>query len=184
MNSIRHLFHLLVALVTIDHLHAADFDLAATATNQFGIDLHRKLATGDENLCVSPYSIQSALAMTFAGAEGDTRTEMARALHVPNDGDNIHASFASLRRGLEETAKKTEGVAKESKKTGGASEPITLSIAHRLFAQTGYDFRDSFRSLVERYYGAPFEPLDFRRKAEEATNYINKWVAKKTRANP
>jgi len=42
-------------------LHAADFDLAARATNQLGIDLHRQLARGDENLCLSPYSIQSAL---------------------------------------------------------------------------------------------------------------------------
>ena len=61
-------------------LRAADSDLAATATNQLGIDLHRQLATGDENLCVSPYSIQSALAMTFAGADGETRAEMARVL--------------------------------------------------------------------------------------------------------
>src|SRR5437879_6758247 len=61
-------------------LRAADFDLAAIATNQLGVDLHRQLARGEENLCLSPYSIQSALAMTFGGAEGDTRVEMARVL--------------------------------------------------------------------------------------------------------
>jgi serpin B len=182
MNSLRILFCLPLTLSTIIRLQGAEALLAADATNQFGIDLHHKLATGDENLCVSPYSIQSALAMTFAGADGDTRTEMARVLHFPNDGDTIHASFASLRRGLEETAKKTAEIAANSQKTGGPGEPVTLSIANRLFAQTGYDFRDSFRSLVERYYSAPFEPLDFRKKSEEATNYINKWVADQTRA--
>ena len=85
----------------------ADFDSAASATNQLAVDLHRRLATADTNLCLSPYSIQSALAMTFAGADGDTRTEMARVLHFPNDGDAIHASFAGLQRSLEEMAKKT-----------------------------------------------------------------------------
>src|SRR5205823_5707476 len=50
-------------------LNAADFDVAAKATNQLGVDLHRQLARGDENLCLSPYSVESALAMTFAGAD-------------------------------------------------------------------------------------------------------------------
>src|SRR2546423_13083015 len=87
-------------------LHAADFDLAANATNQLGVDLHRQLARGDENLCLSPYSIQSALAMTFAGADGETKTEMAHVLHFPSDGDAIHVSFAALQRSFEEMAKK------------------------------------------------------------------------------
>ncbi|MEY2541447.1 MAG: hypothetical protein QOI22_1049 [Verrucomicrobiota bacterium] len=171
----------IAACATTVSLRAADFDLAATATNQFGIDLHRQLATGDENLCVSPYSIQNALAMTFGGADGDTRTEMARILHFPNDGDAIHASFSSLQRSLEEMAKKTATLVEQSKQTGGPSEPITLSIANRLFAQTGYDFRESFRAFVQKYYGAPFELLDFRKDAPGATQHINKWVADQTR---
>lgn len=162
-------------------LRAADSDLAATATNQLGIELHRQLATGDENLCVSPYSIQSALAMTFAGADGQTRAEMARVLHFPKDGEAIHASFSSLQGSLEEMAKKTTALAEQSRKFGGPSEPITLAIANRLFAQTGYDFRDSFRALLKKYYGAPFEPLDFRKDASGATEHINTWLAEQTR---
>src|SRR3984893_16709881 len=129
-------------------LHAADFDLAAKATNELGIDLHRQLARGDENLCLSPYSIQSALAMTFAGADGDTRAEMARVLHFPSDGDAIHASFSSLQRSLEEMAKVTVKQGAHRKKTGEIpNEPITLATANRLFGQSGYDFRDPFREL-------------------------------------
>jgi serpin B len=162
-------------------LHAADFDLAAKATNELGIDLHHKLATGDENLCVSPYSIQSALAMTFAGSDGDTRAEMARVLHFSNDGDAIHASFSSLQRSLEEMAKNTAKLAEQSKKFGGPSEPITLAIANRLFAQSGYDFRGPFRELVRKFYGAPFETLDFKQNPERERAHINQWVAEQTR---
>src|SRR5438132_8796567 len=140
---------------------ARNFELAAKATNELAVDLHRQLATGDENLCVSPYSIQSALAMTFAGADGETRTEMARVLHFPNDASAVPASFASLQHSLEEMSAKTAELVKQSKRFGGLSEPITLAIANRLFAQKGYDFRQAFLSLVKQNYGGAFEPIDF-----------------------
>ncbi|HWY41513.1 MAG TPA: serpin family protein [Chthoniobacterales bacterium] len=166
---------------TAASLPAGDFDLAAKATNEFGVDVYHQLARGDDNLCLSPYSIESALTMTFAGADGETRTEMARVLHFPTDGDAIHASLASLQRSLEEMSQKTAKIADESKKRGGPSEPITLAIANRLFAQTGYDFRDAFRELVKKFYGAPFDPMDFKKNPERERQYINKWVAEQTR---
>jgi len=169
------------AVAAFTPLRAADFDLAAGATNHLGIDLHRQLARGEENLCLSPYSIQSALAMTFAGADGDTRREMARVLHFPSDGDAIHSSFAALQRSLEEMSKKTAKIAEQSKKGGGPSEPITLAVANRLFAQSGYDFRDAFRELVKKFYGAPFETLDFKKDPDGSRQHINKWVAEQTR---
>ena len=156
-------------------------DLAATSTNQLAVDLHRQLATGDGNLCVSPYSIESALAMTFAGADGQTRTEMARVLHFPGDGGAVPASFAALQHSLEEMSAKTAELVKESKRFGGPSEPITLNIANQLFAQKGYDFRNAFLSLVKQDYRAAFEPLDFVADASRATQHINKWVADQTR---
>jgi serpin B len=171
----------IVCALTIRVANSADFDLAAKATNQLGVDLHLQLARGDDNLCLSPYSIESALVMTFAGADGETRMEMARVLHFPNDGDAIHSSFSSLQRSLGEMSEKTAKIAEQSKKHSGPSEPITLSIANHLFAQSGYDFRDPFRDLVKKFYGAPFETLDFKKDPEAARAHINKWVAEQTR---
>ncbi len=159
---------------------ATSFDLAAKATNELGVDLHRQLATGDENLCISPYSIDSALAMTFAGADGETRTEMARVLHFGNATD-VPASFSALQRSLEQMSAKTAELVKESKKFGGPSEPITLNIANRLFAQKGYHFREAFLSLVKQNFSGAFEPLDFVADPAGATQRINKWVADQTR---
>lgn len=165
-------------------LHAADLNIsrdAARAVNQLGVDLHRQLAHGDDNLCLSPYSIQSALAMTYAGADGETKTEMARVLHFPNDGEAIHASFAALQSSFSEMSAKTARIAEQSKKKSGPSEPITLSIANHLFAQSGYDFRDPFQQLTRKFYGAPFETIDFKQNPEAARVHINKWVADQTR---
>src|SRR6266481_3072105 len=174
---ISHFFGAL--LVTMAH-GATNFELATKATNELGVDLHRQLATGDENLCISPYSIDSALAMTFAGADGETRSEMARVLHFPNGGD-VPASFSALQQSLEQMGAKTTELAKESKKFGGPSEPITLNIANRLFAQKSYHFRDAFLSLIKQNFGGAFEPLDFVADPAAATQRINKWVADQTR---
>src|SRR5438552_8619142 len=174
---ILHVFGALLASIT----HAAtNFDVAAKATNELGVDLHRQLATGDENLCISPYSIESALAMTFAGADGETRTEMARVLHLTNDA-GAPPSFSALQHSLEEMSAKTAELVKQSKKFGGPSEPITLNIANRLFAQQGYHFREAFLSLVKQNFGGAFEPLDFVADPAAATQRINKWVADQTR---
>jgi serpin B len=174
---ILQLFGALIAAMA----HAAtNFDLAAKATNDVAVDLHRQLATGNENLCVSPYSIQSALAMTFAGADGETRTEMARVLHFTADASAVAASFASLQHSLEEMSAKTAELVKKSKEFGGPSEPITLAIANKLFAQQGYGFRPAFLSLVKENFGAAFEPVDFVKNASAATQHINEWVADQT----
>src|SRR5215470_2727632 len=174
------IFHVFGALLVTIAQAATSFDLAAKATNQLGVDLHRQLATGDANLCVSPYSINSALAMTFAGADGETRSEMARVLHLPNTGE-VPASFSALQQSLEQMSAKTAELAKESKKFGGLSEPITLNIANRLFAQKGYPFREAYLSLVKQNFGGAFEPLDFVADSAAATQRINKWVADQTR---
>ncbi|MFN2541451.1 MAG: serpin family protein, partial [Chthoniobacterales bacterium] len=113
----------LAAFVAAMPGNAAEFDSAATATNQLGLDLHRQLATGQENLCLSPYSIESALAMTFAGADGETKTQMARVLHLQGGDEKIHGSFTSLQRALNGVAKNSAAAAEEAKKAGGSSEP-------------------------------------------------------------
>ena len=173
------ILHVFGALIAAMAHGAPNFDLAAKATNELAVDLHRQLATGDENLCVSPYSIESALAMTFSGADGETRTEMARVLHFGNDA-GVPASFAALQHSLQEMGAKTAALVKESKKFGGPSEPITLNIANRLFAQKGYAFREAFLSLVKQNFGGAFEPIDFIANPAAATQHINKWVADQT----
>ena len=173
-------FLALATLCVVTSLSAADSGLAATATNETGVDLYHKFA-GDENFCLSPYSIENALAMTFAGADGKTREEMARVLHFPTNENAIHGSFGALQHQLEEMAAKSAKQIADSKDRGGAQQPIVITIANRLFAQKGYDFREKFLALVKERYGAPLEPLDFAKDAAGATQRINSWVEEQTR---
>ena len=154
---------------------------AANAINALGIDLLHNGGDPNANALLSPYSIQSALAITYAGAEGETRAEMAKVLHYPKDDAETHGSFAALRKALDEVVQKSANDAEQMTKRGVTNDPITLTVANRLFGQSGYDFREPFLALVRDNYGAPFEPLDFVKNPLEATKHINVWVEDQTR---
>src|SRR5439155_3063402 len=71
----------------------------------FALDLYGQLKVRPGNLFLSPYSISTALAMTYAGAQGDTEKQMARVLHFDKDQRQLHASFGELQRQLNEASK-------------------------------------------------------------------------------
>ena len=174
------LLTLLVSTFAATPLFSAGSYSAAPAVNQLGLDLLLKLAKENGNLCLSPYSIQTALAMTYAGSDGDTRVEMAKVLHYPEGDPELSDSFAALRRSLDAAVAKSEERAKNSPRSGAPSEPITFQVANGLFGQKGYDFRRAFLDLIEQSYGAAFEQLDFVKNAPEAAGRINVWVEDQT----
>jgi serpin B len=167
---------ILAAIVT---LQAADPGPAVRAVNALGLDLQRQTRVMPGNVCLSPYSIQSALAMTYVGASGATREEMARVLHY-GDAD-IGPALARLAEALESTRQASETLVKQSKDHGGPNESLQWSVANRLYGQEGYAFRSDFLKQVQRDFGAPLETLDFIREAPNAVRRINAWVKQQTR---
>lgn len=170
------------ALLLVARVCAADFDVA-TATNQVGLDLYRRLAAEAPagNLALSPYSIESALALAYAGADGETRSEMARVLYFPQDDPSLQTAFASLRGSLDRIASESVQGEKQLEQEGGQGDVIEWHAANRFFGQQGYAFRGSFLELLKNGYDAPFEPLDFVHGAEQARATINSWVEDQTR---
>ena len=74
-----------------------DLSALVEGNNQFALDLYKKLAETEKgNIFFSPYSISSALAMTYAGARGQTAEEMAKVLGITKLGDKVHPAHASL----------------------------------------------------------------------------------------
>lgn len=153
---------------------------AAQAVNALGLDLLAKGTDANTNALLSPYSIQSALAMTYAGAAGETRTQMAKVLHYPEDETALHQSFTDLQKALEAVTKTTAERAKIAKDQGGPGEPFVLTVANRLFGQDGYAFRQPFLELVKDRYRAPLEMMDFIHDADKERLKINGWVEEQT----
>ena len=137
------------------------------ANTQFAFDLYHALATDDsENLFFSPHSISTALAMTYAGARGETERQMAEALRLTLSQDDLHPASGALNRDLMEW---TDGI-----------DGVGLSIADALWGQDGHPFLAEFLDLIETAYGAPLQRTDFAAHTEEAREKINDWVREKT----
>ncbi len=155
--------------------------LAVNAINALGIDLLHGTAPKTGNALLSPYSIQMAMAMTCAGADGETRAEMTRVLHYPTDEASVDYAFASLQTDLAGVMQRQAVQAEAARKYGVTNQPLTLTTANRLFGQTGYQFRPAFLNLLQNTYLAPFEAVDFIHDAAGVTTQINTWVEQQTR---
>jgi serpin B len=138
---------------------------AVAGQNAFAIDLFHELRTNepDRNLLVSPFSISTALAMTYAGARGNTAAQMADALHFDLPDERLHAALGSLIADL------------NVPRTG-----YEMAVANRLFGQHDTPFKQPFLDINSESYGAPLEPMDFAVNPAASRLRINEWVAEQT----
>ncbi len=138
--------------------------------NGFALDLYGELAGSEEgNLFMSPYSISLALAMTYAGAAGNTADEMAETLGFTLPPEQLHSTFNALDQLL---AARGEGLEPDQR--------FTLQIANSIWGQDGFEFEQPFLDAVAENYGAGMHIVDFARETEAARLAINGWVEDNT----
>jgi len=131
----------------------------------FSLDMYHLVRAGDGNIFFSPYSISTALAMTYAGARSTTSEEMAGTLHFSLDGNRLHAAFHELQTHLNTLQEKG---------------PFRLNIANALWIQKDYMLLQEFNDLNRKFYGANLFHLNFSGDPEGSRIKINDWVEEKT----
>jgi serpin B len=141
----------------------ADQAAVVKGNNAFAVKLYSQLRTQSGNLFFSPESISTALAMTYAGARGDTASEMAKTLHFTLPPERLHPAMGALLSDL-----------------NAAHDGYQLHVADALWAQQGYTFLDDFLKVTRSDYGAGFNQVDFKGATEAARLTINKWIEQKT----
>jgi serpin B len=134
--------------------------------NAFAFELYGQLRGKEGNLFFSPYSISTALAMTYGGARGQTAEEMATAMHFALPQERLHPAFADLGKELN---------------NDGKPRKAKLQIANRLWGQKDYGFFPAFLKLSEDNYGAGLKEVDFVGDTEGARKVINAWVEEQTK---
>ena len=140
-------------------------DLAGDNT-AFALDLYARLKSADGNLFFSPYSISTCLAMTYAGARGDTAAQMARTLRFETNQPQLAASFGELQKQLNN----------EQETTG-----IELNVANGLWGRKEHLFLPAFLEIAKQSYEANLKQVDFRTQADATRTEINDWVDHKTK---
>ncbi|MBI3161793.1 MAG: serpin family protein [Chloroflexi bacterium] len=149
----------------------AEDDIATLAdgNNAFALNIYNALRSENGNLILSPFSMSLALAMTYAGARGETETQMAQVLHFGNQ-DQLHPSFNALDLALE---KKPINLDKDQ-------EPMRLGIANAVWAEQTFTFLPEFLDTVAVNYGAGVHLADFVNKPNDERIAINNWVSDQT----
>jgi serpin B len=149
----------------------SDVRSVVNGNNTFALDLYRKLASQNGNLIFSPYSISLALAMTYAGARGDTESQMASALHFTLGQNSTHPAFNALDLAL---AQRGQSADKDQ-------EPMQLNIANAVWAEQTYPFQQDFLDTIALNYGAGVRLADFVNQYEPTRKEINRWVEDQTK---
>lgn len=137
----------------------------ATGGNEFATELYARLTPREPtNLIFSPFSISAALAMTYAGADGHTKSEIARVLHFSRDESDLHSGINAIRKMLVFSDKKSDH---------------QLRVVNRLWGQKDYQFLPKFLKIMNSDYNADLGLVFFKRP-DAATTTINSWVEKQT----
>ncbi len=146
---------------------AGDPGNISVGNTRFACDLYRQLAASpqytDQNLFFSPYSISSALAITYEGARGVTADEIRSVLHLPADDTTRREGFVAIDASL-----------------NSGDENYTLRTANALWAEKTYPFLPGYIDLARCWYGANATNLDFIKDPEGSRATINHWVEGQT----
>jgi serpin B len=146
------------------HTSPEDTAAVAAANNRFAVDLYRKFAEKEGNMFFSPFSILTALTMTYEGAGGKTAQEMREVLHLPEDKAALRSSFSAINSAINADGK-----------------PYELATANAIWPEKGFDFLPAYTQTLRDFYGSEATPLDYATNAEGSRVTINKWVEERTR---
>ncbi|MDD1653406.1 MAG: serpin family protein [Methanomicrobiales archaeon] len=146
---------------------AGGADAVVDASNRFALDLYSHLrgdpSHGEGNLFFSPFSLSSALAITYEGARGTTAGEIRSVFHFPADDATRRGGFQEISRGINQR-----------------STRYVLSTANALWAEKTYAFLPGYINTAREYYGANATNMDFVNQPEPSRQTINRWVEDQT----
>ncbi|MBP9890997.1 MAG: serpin family protein [Planctomycetes bacterium] len=138
---------------------SGDPKVLAARNNQFGFELMGKLHKEGENIFISPVSISTALQMTAGGAQGETRDEMAKAMHV----DDL--KLAEHNKALLDAL--------------NSRKDFKLSVANSLWSDKArVTLKEEFVKECRDFFSAEVRTLNFSDKA--TVKVINDWISDKT----
>lgn len=135
----------------------------AESLNEFSFDFFNQI-TADEsgNIFFSPYSIFVAFSMAYEGARGNTALEMKDVLKFKQNDSVALGSFGRIYNLLNQN-----------------QDGYKISTANAFWANEDYVFKKEYLRLLENFYMAEANELDFSKNVE-AAEIISSWIEEKT----
>ncbi|HEX3450529.1 MAG TPA: serpin family protein [Isosphaeraceae bacterium] len=141
--------------------------------SEFALDLYARISQGDGNRFLSPFSISTALTMTYAGAQEETAVQIAKTLRFMLPPGQLHPAFHRL-------------IAELHGRTSTQSAPdhppdVQLFTANALWTQTGERILPDFQKRIEVNYQGGLYTVDFHHAPDQARRTVNTWVEERTK---
>nr|CAB56696.1 serpin, putative [Drosophila melanogaster] len=154
---------LLLLLATVSQSKTVGYDAAADR-NLLAADLYNAVAADhlNENVVISPATIQSSMALAFVGAKGQTASELQQGLRLgPGDADAVSQRSGSYQQAL--------------------TRDNNFRLANNIYINENLEFKGSFRDVAQRQFDSNIDKLDFHPPYNKRTaDGINRAVATKT----
>ncbi|MDR1487538.1 MAG: serpin family protein [Deltaproteobacteria bacterium] len=152
-----------------------DISALTYGNTSLALDLYKELKEEKGNLFFSPLSVSTAVAMTYAGADGQAAKAIEDVFRFPTKGEELHQSFELLTKKLE-----TSDDADDEASDDAGDGPL-FTLANSLWPQKDSEILQSFFDVINQYYGSRIFPVDYRNNEPQAREDINEWVAEATR---
>ena len=146
------------------YAYSQNVEDVVTGNNKFTFSLYDEINNEATNVFFSPYSISSALAMTYNGARGTTKEEMSDVMNFDKNEEIQSKNFSALNNHVKSLT----------------SKKIQLDIANSIWGQQDYGFEKRFLELNNKYYGAGVKGVNFKKNYKSIRKDINEWVENKT----
>lgn len=144
----------------------AGIEQVVDANNQFALDLYKQYQGDglyqDKNIFFSPYSLSTALAMTYEGAREETADEMRSVFHFPDFGV-LRPNSAAIYNNINKSGK-----------------PYQLKTGNALWLHRDYPFLSDYLTGIEKYYGGKAANVDFANETERSRQTINAFIEEQT----
>lgn len=148
-------------------LPSGNAENVSDANNRFAYDLYSELAQdpkyADGNLFFSPFSLSSALAITYEGTRGATAEEIRAVFHFPENATELRQGYREILTGINR-----------------ADTRYSLHTANAIWAEQAYPFLPAYISTAKQYYYAKVTNLNFISQPEASRDIINQWVEDET----
>ncbi|HHB92146.1 MAG TPA: serpin family protein, partial [Thioploca sp.] len=161
MRLIKYIFQVIWLILTVNSMAKDTIELTVSNNNKFAWELYSQLKTNN-NLFFSPYGISNVIAMTYAGANGNTADQIAQVLNFSNQ-NQLHENMYKLQEQINQH-----------------QTNIKLQIANIVCGQQKYNFLADFKNILKKFYQTELQQVDFANNHKNVRNKINSWVETET----
>lgn len=144
-----------------------------TDSTAFALSVYDQLrATSEGNLFFSPYSINTAFLMVYAGAGGNTAQQIADVLHINPELADLHQAVADYTAFIR---------AQNNADKNDYSPERVFVVSNALWVQQDFALKPNYPKTLTDFYSATITPTDFVNNPEGSRQLINDTVAEQTR---